>query len=132
PSILEEALDHLHAVGIVGGLVEVVEVERVERGGVGGRPLRGAGPLEEVALYLAELRRVLARELRAEIDGVVRVLEARARADDLQALRGDAEPRAQASDQQRHLRALRATIEVGLVDDEEEALLRVLLQPLAR
>ena len=70
-------------------------------------PFPAPAPLEEQSPLTFEVRRVLARELRAEFDCVVGVLEAGARADDLQALRGDAEPRAQASDEQRHLRALR-------------------------
>ena len=127
--ILEEALDDLEAIRVGRRVVKVVEIERVQRCCVGVRPLRSARALQEVTLDLPKVVGFLARELRAELNGVVRILEGGARADDLQSRWGNTEPRAQASNQQGHLSALSASIEVRLVDDEEKTFVGVLVQP---
>ena len=71
----------------------------------------------------------LAGQLGGELAGVLGAGEAGAGADDLQTVGRDAEPGAQAAQQQRDLGAGRPAVEVRLVDDEQELLVRVAVQP---
>ena len=77
---------------------------------------------EEVASHCTKIRRVFSGELRSESHSIVRILEACAGADDLEAVCRNPESGAKPTNQERHLSACSSPVQMCLVDYEEELL----------
>ena len=101
---------------------EVHGRESVGRGLVAGT--RGARGLSRAGENLETVDR-LPSQIGGEGASRIRVGEGGARTDDLQLLQRQSEAVPKATDQHRHLRSLRPSVEMGLVQNKEEALVRV-------
>ena len=68
----------------------------------------------------------------AKVRGIVRVLKARRRANDLKSLGRNSQPIPESPEQQPYLGACCAAIKVGFVKDDQKFLARILLQLVTR
>ena len=127
--MLQDAPDGADAGGFGLGVVELLQRHGRQRLGILNGAGRRGGPVRQEALHAPEVLDVLAGEVGRELAGRSGGGEAGAGADDLQPVGRDPQARSQTAQEERDFRARRAAVQVRLVDDEEELLLRVGLQP---
>ena len=118
PPVLQELCYLREPIIVRFRFVKGLQVYRVQGEGVLECAFGGARAAQEVSLYFPEISYVLAGELRRKLHGIVWVLHASASADDLQAFRRNAQPRAETADKERDLCTRGTPIEVRLVNDK--------------